>query len=32
MVKLTWTLLEDEPEPREASSLVLPLNLSAVGL
>lgn len=32
MVKLTWALLGDVPEPREASSLVLPLNLSAVGL
>lgn len=32
MMKLTWALLGDVPEPREASSLVLPFNLSAVGL
>lgn len=32
MVKLTWALLGDTPEPTEATSLVLPLNLSAVGL
>lgn len=32
MVKLTWALLGDVPEPTEANSLVLPLNLSAVGL
>lgn len=32
VVKLTRALLGDVPEPTEASSLVLPLNLSAVGL
>lgn len=32
MVKVTWALLGDVPEPIEASSLVLPLNLFAMGL
>lgn len=32
MVKLTWALLGALPEPTKASSLVLPFNLSAVGL
>lgn len=32
MVKRAWALLGDIPEPTEASSLVLPHNLSAVGL
>lgn len=32
MVKLTRAVLGDVPKPTEASSLVLPLNLSAVAL